>query len=98
LEINKLKYPYEILQEANHVIELQRTDQYTKEDFHDTLTNKDICNGDYEEYVKEAMQHVNRLAYLLYCNERDVEIMPQIIDLLINLYRKFDVDMLRKFL
>jgi hypothetical protein len=45
--------------------------------------------------MKEAMQHVNRLSYLLHCNERDAEVMPQIIDFLMNLQRKFDVDMLK---
>jgi hypothetical protein len=94
-EVNKFKYPYESLLEENHLVELQRTDPHDQSEFFNTLTNENISDADYANYLVEFEKCSNSLDYLLRNNERDVEVMPGIIDQLIESNRLCGVDMLR---
>jgi hypothetical protein len=94
-KVNKHKCLYEAIDEETFQEDSLRTDPYAQSDFFNTLTNEGISDADYTDYLVEAAKHPNRLAYLLHYNERDVEVMPEIIDQLIEINRKFDVDMLR---
>jgi hypothetical protein len=83
------------LLEENHLVDLRRTEPYDQSEFFNTLTNENISDADYADYLVEFAKCPNRLAYLLRYNERDVEVMPGLTDKLIAFNCQFKVDMLR---
>jgi hypothetical protein len=95
LKENNLKFLYEVLGENNFYDDLQKTEPFEHEQFYSSLSKSNISEKDYTGYLTESAKFPSRLDYFLHYNERDVEVMPLIIDRLCDMYAKYHVDMLQ---
>jgi hypothetical protein len=81
----KAYFPYDLLTCDNGIEELSRLKAFAESNFDDSLQGKKVTDEEYAEYLKET-EGKARLEFLLYCNERDTEIMIPIADTLIGLF------------
>jgi hypothetical protein len=96
LEENKGLFPFEVLQANNFDEVLSLTIPFPKDAFHNSLKKEDISDDDYERYLKdwEEIKVKTRWDYLEYYNRKDVEIMIKPITYLINVWAKYQINML----
>ena len=95
VEQSKAEFPYQFVTMDNWREELYKSEPFEHEHFHSDLTQSNISDANYQEYVKLSKQFQTRLDYFkFYCNN-DVSIMLKPIDNLISDTFKYNVDMLQ---
>ncbi|KAA6376449.1 MAG: hypothetical protein EZS28_028024 [Streblomastix strix] len=86
-------FPYEYINTDNYKEILKQQVPFPIEAFNSTLKNTQITQEDYDVYVNDAKQFKNRWEYLQYYNEHDTKIMIEPINKLIEMNRKYNIDM-----
>ncbi|KAA6369340.1 MAG: hypothetical protein EZS28_035133 [Streblomastix strix] len=95
-EINGQKgvFPYEFINTDNYKEILNQSEPFPIEAFKSTLKNTSMKQEEYDQYVQDTKLFKNRWDYLQYYNEQDTKIMIEPIDALIQMYMKFDIQVL----
>lgn len=87
-------FPYQFITWENWETELFKTEPFTQESFYSALTKETISDSDYQIYLSDYANFKNRLDYFIhYCN-KDVEIMIDPIDKIIDETFVYKIDML----
>ena len=87
-------FPYQFVTVQNWKDELFKSEPFTQESFYSALTKTSISDDDYKTYLEDTKNFKNRLDYFIhYCN-KDVEIMIDPIDTIINETFEYKIDML----
>ena len=93
---NRVKsfFPYQFITTQNWEDELYKSEPFTQDSFYSALTKTTISDEDYKIYLEDMKGYKNRLEYFIhYCN-KDVEIMIDPIDNIINETFEYKIDML----
>lgn len=87
-------FPYQFITVQNWRDELMKHEPFEQKDFYSALTKTSISDEDYKTYLEDSKNYKSRLEYFIhYCN-KDVEIMIDPIDAIINETFEHKVDML----
>ena len=86
-------FPYSLLNNSNIKDNLLRTEPFDKKDFFNTLKQQDLTNEEYEKYISDFKNYKNFYEYTRFYNIKDCEIMIPIMDNLIKMYWKMNIDL-----
>ena len=86
-------FPYSLLNSSNIKDNLLRTTPFDKKDFFNTLKQQELSDEDYNKYLEDFKNYKNFYEYTRFYNIKDCEIMIPIMDNLIKMYWKMNIDL-----
>ena len=86
-------FPYSLLNSSNIKDNLLRTKPFDKKDFFNTLKQQELTDEEYEKYISDFKNYKNFYEYTKFYNVKDCEIMIPIMDNLIKMYWKMNIDL-----
>ena len=86
-------FPYSLLNSTNIKDNLLRTTPFDKKDFFNTLKQQELSDEDYNKYLEDFKNYKNFYEYTKFYNVKDCEIMIPIMDNLIKMYWKMNIDL-----
>jgi hypothetical protein len=95
-------FPYKFIQSNNYMEILSKTDPFPQYAFNNMMDKSKMSNADYAKFLNDWDELKNKLMlermcgwdYLKYYNIRDTQIMIKPIFFLINVWKKFNINML----
>lgn len=86
-------FPYSLLNSTNIKDNLLRTTPFDKKDFFNILKQQELSDEDYNKYLEDFKNYKNFYEYTKFYNVKDCEIMIPIMDNLIKMYWKMNIDL-----
>jgi len=86
-------FPYSLLNNSNIKDNLLRTKPFDKKDFFNTLKQSELTDEEYNKYLEDFKNYKNFYEYTRFYNIKDCEIMIPIMDNLIKMYWKMNIDL-----
>lgn len=94
--VEKGLFPYEAINVYNYNEVLNKSEPFEYKDFYSYLNQKNpLTEEQYNDYVEDSKNFINRWEYLLNYNDKDVEMMIKPIDTLIELNAKYQIDLIK---
>ena len=86
-------FPYSLLNSTNIKDNLLRTKPFDNKDFFNTLKQQELNEEDYNKSIEDFKNYKNFYEYTRFYNIKDCEIMIPIMDNLIKMYWKMNIDL-----